>query len=139
LRRSFFLRINVFCAEPSFVTISCARGKSGATSASVSRDPGHSRQHGHDWSYNEKTGKLSVNKELVLRSKIRIEARQFQMSRLHPQQMGRKTTNRHQKRLGAFDRGGAPAQGRRTHRDDTGVARTAATTAAVGLPPMRST
>jgi hypothetical protein len=103
----------------------------------VSRDPGHSRQHGHDWSYNEKTGKLSVNKELVLRSKIRIEARQFQMSRLHPQQMGRKTTNRHQKRLGAFDRGGAPAQGRRTHRDDTGVARTAATTTAVGLPPMK--
>jgi hypothetical protein len=31
-----------------------------------------------DWSYNEKTGKLSVNKELVLRSKLRIEARQFQ-------------------------------------------------------------
>ena len=41
-----------------------------------------------DWSYNEKTGKLSVNKEIVLRSKIRIEARQFHMSRLHPQQWG---------------------------------------------------
>src|ERR1041384_2021596 len=41
-----------------------------------------------DWSYNEKTGKLLMNKELVLRSKIRIEARQFHMSRLHPQQWG---------------------------------------------------
>jgi hypothetical protein len=41
-----------------------------------------------DWQYNEKTGKLSVNKELVLRSKIRIEARQFHMSRLNPQQWG---------------------------------------------------
>jgi hypothetical protein len=29
-----------------------------------------------------------VNKELVLRSKLRIEARQFHMSRLHPQQWG---------------------------------------------------
>jgi hypothetical protein len=43
-----------------------------------------------DWYYNEKTGKLSVNKELVLRSKLRIEARQFHMSRLHPQQWGEK-------------------------------------------------
>ena len=42
----------------------------------------------NDWSYNEKSGKLSVNKELVLRSKLRIEARQFHMSRLHPQQWG---------------------------------------------------
>ena len=42
----------------------------------------------NDWSYNEKTGKLLMNKELVLRSKIRIEARQFHMSRLHPQQWG---------------------------------------------------
>jgi hypothetical protein len=33
-----------------------------------------------------------VNKELVLRSKIRIEARQFHMSRLHPQQWGEKQT-----------------------------------------------
>jgi hypothetical protein len=38
-----------------------------------------------DWSYNPETGKLSVNKEAMLRSKIRIEARQFHMSRLHPQ------------------------------------------------------
>jgi hypothetical protein len=43
-----------------------------------------------DWQYNKKTGKLSVNKELVLRSKIRIEARQFHMARLHPQQWGDK-------------------------------------------------
>jgi len=43
-----------------------------------------------DWSYNEKTKKLTVNKELVLRSKIRIEARQFHMSRLHPRQWGEK-------------------------------------------------
>jgi hypothetical protein len=39
-----------------------------------------------DWYHNEKTGKLSVNKEVVLRSRVRIEARQFHMSRLHPQQ-----------------------------------------------------
>ena len=41
-----------------------------------------------DWQYNEKTGKLSVKEELVLRSKIRIEARQFHMARLRPQQWG---------------------------------------------------
>jgi Bacteriophage Sf6, terminase small subunit-like len=41
-----------------------------------------------DWSYNEKTGNLSIQKEAILRSKIRIEARQFHMSRLHPQQWG---------------------------------------------------
>jgi hypothetical protein len=41
-----------------------------------------------NWQYNDKTGKLSVNKEFVLRSKIRIEARQFHMSRPHPQQWG---------------------------------------------------
>jgi hypothetical protein len=41
-----------------------------------------------DRQYKEKTGKPSMNKELVLRSKIRIEARQFHMSRLHPQQWG---------------------------------------------------
>jgi len=41
-----------------------------------------------DWSYNEKTGNLSIQKESILRSKIRIEARQFHMSRLHPQQWG---------------------------------------------------
>jgi hypothetical protein len=39
-----------------------------------------------DWCYNPKSGKLSVNKEAILRSKLRIEARQFHMSRLHPQQ-----------------------------------------------------
>ena len=33
-------------------------------------------------------GREVVNKELVLRSKLRIEARQFHMSRLHPQQWG---------------------------------------------------
>ena len=43
-----------------------------------------------DWSYNPETGKLSVNKEAMLRSKIRIEARQFHMSRLHPHQWGEK-------------------------------------------------
>jgi hypothetical protein len=41
-----------------------------------------------DWSYNDKAGKLSVNKEAMLRSKLRIEARQFHMSRLQPQQWG---------------------------------------------------
>jgi hypothetical protein len=40
----------------------------------------------NDWSFNPKCGKLSVNKEAMLRSKIRIEARQSPMSRLHPQQ-----------------------------------------------------
>jgi hypothetical protein len=61
-----------------------------------------------DWSYNSETGKLSVNKELVPRSKLRIEARQFHMSRLHPQQWGEKQ----QTRLGALDGGRAPPQGR---------------------------
>jgi hypothetical protein len=42
----------------------------------------------NDRSYNAQTGKLSVNKEVVLRSKVRIEARQFHMARLHPQQWG---------------------------------------------------
>jgi hypothetical protein len=44
-----------------------------------------------DW-YNEKTGKLSMNKELVLRAKLRIGARQFHMSRLHVQTWGEKQT-----------------------------------------------
>ena len=35
-----------------------------------------------------KNGAQVVNKELVLRSKLRIEARQFHMSRLHPEQWG---------------------------------------------------
>jgi hypothetical protein len=39
-----------------------------------------------------KNGALVPNKELVLRSKLRIEARQFHMSRLHPQQWGEKQT-----------------------------------------------
>ena len=43
----------------------------------------------NDW-VETKTGRLVPNKELVLRSKIRIEARQFHMSRLHPQQWGEK-------------------------------------------------
>jgi hypothetical protein len=43
-----------------------------------------------DWSYNPKSGKLSVNKEAMVRSKIRIEARQFHMSRLHRQTWGEK-------------------------------------------------
>jgi hypothetical protein len=39
-----------------------------------------------------KNGRLVPNKELVLRSKIRIEARQFHMSRLHPNQWGERQT-----------------------------------------------
>src|SRR5215472_2058688 len=41
-----------------------------------------------DWSYNEKTGKLSVNKQAMLRSKLRIAARQFHMTRLHRETWG---------------------------------------------------
>src|SRR5262249_28001575 len=41
-----------------------------------------------DWLHDPGTDKLRVNKEFVLRSKIRIEARQFHMSRLHPQTWG---------------------------------------------------
>jgi hypothetical protein len=37
-----------------------------------------------DWNYNKDSGKLTIQKEAILRSKIRIEARQFHMSRLHP-------------------------------------------------------
>jgi Bacteriophage Sf6, terminase small subunit-like len=40
-----------------------------------------------DW-VEGKNGRLVPNKELVLRSKLRIEARQFHMSRLHPQTWG---------------------------------------------------
>jgi hypothetical protein len=43
----------------------------------------------NDW-VTAKNGAQVVNKELVLRSKLRIEARQFHMSRLHPQQWGEK-------------------------------------------------
>ena len=41
----------------------------------------------NDWRETE-TGRKVVNKELVLRSKLRIEARQFHMSRLHRQTWG---------------------------------------------------
>ena len=41
----------------------------------------------NDW-VETKTGRQIPNKELVLRSKLRIEARQFHMSRLHPQTWG---------------------------------------------------
>src|SRR5262249_34899931 len=41
----------------------------------------------NDW-VKAKNGRLVPNKELVLRSKLRIEARQFHMARLHPQTWG---------------------------------------------------
>jgi hypothetical protein len=43
-----------------------------------------------DWNYNPDSKKLTIQKEAILRSKLRIEARQFHMSRLHPQQWGEK-------------------------------------------------
>src|ERR1044071_1407498 len=45
----------------------------------------------NDW-VKTKTGRLIPNKELVLRSKIRIAARQHRMSRLQPQTWGDKLT-----------------------------------------------
>ena len=42
----------------------------------------------NDWIEAKNGGAPRVNKELVLRSKLRIEARQFHMSRLHPKQWG---------------------------------------------------
>ena len=45
----------------------------------------------NDW-VEAKNGRLVPNKALVLRSKLRIEARQFHMSRLHPQTWGDKQT-----------------------------------------------
>jgi hypothetical protein len=45
-----------------------------------------------DWEINPKTGKLLMQKEAMLRSKLRIEARQFHMSRLHQQIWGDKQT-----------------------------------------------
>ena len=45
-----------------------------------------------DWRYNPESGKLSLNKEAILRSKVRIEARQFHMSRLHRGTWGEKQT-----------------------------------------------
>src|SRR5262249_27586612 len=41
----------------------------------------------NDW-VEAKNGRLVPNKELVHRSKLRIEARQFHMARLHPQTWG---------------------------------------------------
>ena len=41
-----------------------------------------------DWSFNRESGKLTVNKEAMLRSKLRIETRQWQMSRRHPVEWG---------------------------------------------------
>jgi hypothetical protein len=41
-----------------------------------------------DWVYNAKTGKLTVSKEAVLRSRVRIEMRQWQMQRRHPLKWG---------------------------------------------------
>ena len=41
-----------------------------------------------DWSFNTGSGKLSVKKEAMLRSKLRIETRQWQMARRHPQEWG---------------------------------------------------
>jgi hypothetical protein len=46
----------------------------------------------NDWIEAKNGGAPRVNKELVLRSKLRIEARQFHMSHLHPQQWGEKQT-----------------------------------------------
>jgi hypothetical protein len=45
----------------------------------------------NDW-VTAKNGALVPNKEIVLRSKLRIEARQFHMSRLHAQTWGDKQT-----------------------------------------------
>ena len=41
-----------------------------------------------DWSFNPDTRKLSGNKEAILRSRIKIETRQWQMARRHPQEWG---------------------------------------------------
>ena len=41
-----------------------------------------------DWSFNPDSGKLSVKKEAMLRSRLRIETRQWQMARRHPQEWG---------------------------------------------------
>ena len=45
-----------------------------------------------DWSFNPDNGKLSVKKEAMLRSKIRIETRQWQLARRHPQEWGDRQT-----------------------------------------------
>ena len=46
----------------------------------------------NDWIEPKNGGAPRINKELVLRSKIRIEARRFHMSRLHPETWGDKQT-----------------------------------------------
>ena len=43
---------------------------------------------GSDWSFNPESGQLSVNKEAILRSKLKIQTMRFHMERLHPQQWG---------------------------------------------------
>src|SRR5205807_10621802 len=47
-------------------------------------DPDIADNAADDWNYNPDSKKLTIQKEAILRSKIRIEARQFHMSRLHP-------------------------------------------------------
>ena len=64
----------------------------------------------NDWVESE-SGRLVPNKELVLRSKLRIEARQWQMARLQPQQWGDRQQIDNQRRLGAPDARRAPPQG----------------------------
>jgi hypothetical protein len=59
------------------------------------------------------------------------------MSRLLPQQWGERQQIDVKNDGRCLTEEERKAQGRRTHRDDTGVARTAATTTAVGLPPMK--
>lgn len=43
---------------------------------------------GADWNYNAESGKLTINKEAILRSKVKIETMQFHMSRLHRETWG---------------------------------------------------
>jgi hypothetical protein len=70
-----------------------------------------------DWSYNPQTGKLSVNKELVLRSKIRIEARQLHMSRLLAA-VGRAPADTAEGRLESADPRATSPKGRRADCDE---------------------
>jgi hypothetical protein len=42
--------------------------------------------------FNPDSAKLSVNKEAMLRSKLRIETRQWQMTRRHPQECRRSSS-----------------------------------------------
>ena len=43
-----------------------------------------------DWSFDPASGKLAINKEAILRSKLRIQARRFHMERLHRDTWGEK-------------------------------------------------